>query len=251
MQPDIQLVLLLISIVFFYWAYRRLRLKRLASYKSDFNGKVEVFEKYNGEKVIATDSFPQGISVDDKSISKSYWHKVAQLLLDHCQNKYSPHILFLGLGGNTSSSLVAKSNPKILQTIVEIDPIIILACREFFNLDQIPNLEMIQADAFKLLKQKRPFKQKFDVIVVDIYLGNSATESENSTQLAFIKQLLPYLKDDSLLIFNRPSHNLRAKQANQMLEKNLSRLFQNTQTIYVKDPRRYRNDLVIASHPLS
>ncbi|MFH0937656.1 MAG: methyltransferase domain-containing protein [Candidatus Daviesbacteria bacterium] len=225
-------------------AYWRLRLKRLKSYPSSF-GKIEVFKKYNGEKLLAINTYPQGVSIEQESIKKSYWFAIAQQIVKFCKGKKEPQVLMLGLGANTIPNLIAQQNPKIYQTLVEINYSIIQACQNFFNLNNLPNYQLIQADAFELVKQRGAFKNKFDVIIVDIYIGKPPFVDLKSLEPSFIENLLPHLKPEGMIIFNKPGHTKEARSDSQILKKYLTTLFSKTQLFDINDPRGYKNNLVL------
>src|SRR5579885_3468276 len=81
----------------------RLRIKKLKIYDSPISGPIEIWQKYNGELVMVNKNCHHGISINDKSISKSYWYKVAEEVLNKIQQKKAAQVLILGLGANTSS----------------------------------------------------------------------------------------------------------------------------------------------------
>jgi len=138
MQPDIlQIIIPLLLLPILIWGWWRLRLKRIAGYYSPLLGKIEIFQKYNGEKVLTINSYPQGVSIHDESIKKSYWYAIAQEVLRFTQKRKKPQILMLGLGACTIPNLIAKQDKNIHQTIIEIDKEIIKACHDFFGLGQL------------------------------------------------------------------------------------------------------------------
>lgn len=248
MQPNIfPLAAPLILIPILLFTLWRIGLRKLKTYHSPLLGKIEVLKKYNGEKILTTNSYIQGISTEKESVSQSYWYCVAKQTALLCKDHQHPQILMLGLGANTISNLISKINPHIHQTIVEIDKSIILACKEFFGLDKLPNHKLIQADAFKLVEKKNAFDgKKFDVIIVDIFIGNPPYVSIESNQPTFIEELLPHLKTDGMVIFNRPGHTEQVRSDSQKLEAYLKTLFQKTQMSDVKDPRGFRNTVITA-----
>lgn len=280
---NIQIILPLISIPILLYIYWRIRLIKLAEYTSPLVGKIEVFEKYNKEKVLTINSYPEGVSIEDKSISKSYFYKAAKLVLEHCQNVKKPKVLMLGLGANTISSLIAREKPSISQTIVEYDAQIIQACIDFFNLKSLPNYKLIQADAFKLfdsnpLRHSDPdlsgkesltnvsnnsnelrdlsvedsFKMtKFDAIIVDIFVGTPTLVPHQSNEPDFIEKLTKYLKNDGMIIFNRPGNTETALDGTNKLADYLKTKFKEVKVIYIQDPRRYKNHLIVGNHQLS
>lgn len=223
----------------------RIGLRNLKTYHSKISGKIEIFQKYNGEKVLTINSYPQGISTEKSSIIKSYWHKIAQLTVDFCHLDKNPQVLMLGLGANTIPNLIAQLNPKIKQTLIEIDPLIIAACQEFFNLNNLPNYQLIQTDAYNLAEDKNAFGEKFNVIIVDIFTGKPPFVSLKSNQPPFIEQILPWLKNDGIMIFNRPGHNATSVSDSKKLETYLSTLFKNTEFYTIKDPRGFKNNIIV------
>ena len=243
----LQIVIPLISMVLAGMLWWRLRLKRLRRYISPQLGNIDVFQKYNGEKFLTINSYAQGVSINKPSVKKSYWYSVASSAIRLTRGKKPPQILMLGLGANTISNLIAKINSKVHQVIVEFDEDIIKACKDYFDLDKLPNFEIIQTDAYKLLDQEQAFKQKFDCIIVDIFTGNPPYVSLASNKPTFINKLIPYLKKDGSLIFNRPGHTEEARKDSRRLEENLKLLFKETKILDIKDPRGYRNNVIIAT----
>lgn len=249
-QNFTQLIIFLILIPilsFFYW---RLRLKKIAFYHSPLLGKIEVFQKYNGEKVLTINSYPQGVSIEDKSIAKSYWFKIAEKVCKFCQNKPACrqagiNILMLGLGANTIPNLIASKNPSIHQTIIEIDKEIISACRKYFNLDNLPNYQIIKADAFQILATNSSLPAtNYDAIIVDIFTGEPPYVSLDSNQPNFIEKILPFLKNEGIIVFNRPAHNELSRKGGLELARYLKTLFAKTEILEIKDPRRFKNHLI-------
>lgn len=245
-QNFITVILPIFLIALLLVILRRFRLKKLGSFTSPILGKIEVLQKYNGEKVLTTNSYPQGISIEDASIKKSYWYAIANEAVKFCKQKNNPQVLMLGLGANTIPNLIAKANPKIFQTIVEIDGYIIEACRQFFGLNELPNCRLIQTDAYKLFK-KGDFLGKFDVIIVDIFVGAPPYLDIKSNQPPFIEKIMPSLEKDGMIIFNRPAHNTATRGDGEKLNSYLKTLFDNTKLLDIRDPRRFRNYVIMGS----
>lgn len=241
--PIITILILLIIL----W---RIGLRALKKYHSPTLGEIEVLQKYNGEKLLTINGYAQGISIEKKSLKKSYWYCVANETVKFCRIRKNPRILMLGLGANTISSLIAQQNPKIHQTIVEIDSQIIQACQEYFGLRELPNYCLIQADAYKLVNDKKTFTKKFDAIIVDIYTGKPPFVSLKSNLPNFIEKLLPWLKKEGMIIFNRPAHTKDTRKDSQKLKDYLVTLFIKTEVFDIKDPRGYRNNVIIGTTKL-
>lgn len=252
MQQNFSQLIIAISFIpillFIYW---RIRLKKLKVYQSKILGKIEVFEKYNKERVLTTNSYIQGVSIHDKSIEKSYWFTVAEYATKFCEHKKDPKVLTLGLGANTIPNLIAKLNPKIYQTIIEIDNFITQACQEFFDLDKLPDYQLIQADAYQLFNGKKVPNQPFDAIVVDIFTGEPPYVDLKSNKPNFILKLLPYLKKNGVMVFNRPAHNKKVRAGGQQLKNYLATIFKETEIIDIKDPRGFRNHVILGKEKLT
>lgn len=236
--------LYLFSTIFFT---KRFNTKKLKEYKSSHFKKITVWEKNNGEKLLTTNNFPQGISIDKPNITNSYWYKQIELCEKYCRGKKNLSVLFLGLGAGTGPQLLNLKNPKIKQTIIEFDKKIIEICREFFNLNQLKNSTIINADAYVLIKNQKSFKEKFNVIIVDIFTGEESFKT-SSINTEFIQRLSKLLKNDGVLIFNRLAHRKNLREETEKLKIFLSSIFKQTEKIFIKDPRGYQNELVIAKY---
>lgn len=246
-QNIIQIIIPLLLIPFLLWAYFRLRLKKLAQYKSEKLGQITVIEKYDKEKVLTINYYAQGVSIEKISIKQSYWFKVAQHTVKYCKDKKNPRVLMLGLGANTISNLINRLNPKIHQTIVEFDDKIIQACREYFHLDGLTNYKLIHSDVYKLFNQNKMFDKNFDVIIVDIFTGHAPFVDVKSNEANFIQKVTKHLKKDGTIIFNRPAHDESLREGGLKLKKYLTEFFKNTTLLDIKDPRGYRNNIITAT----
>lgn len=243
-KAPVGFIFVVLLLVFFVWLIRR---KKLKEYHSSFLGLIEVWEKYNGEKVLTINKYPHGISTNLKNVEKSYWYYIAQEALRHIQKKKKPEVLFFGLGANTSSRIIDLENPKVHQTIIEIDKNIVEACKIFFHLDDMKHVTIVQGDAYKLIDSRKDFNNKFDVLVVDIFTGIPPYVSTKTNQPPFVKKILKWSKKDGRVIFNRPANIKKGREDTKKLVIYLRTLFNNVKNVYIKDPRGYQNDIVTAT----
>lgn len=237
------IVIILIGLFFFL---KKNHWKRLRRYESSLSGFVDVYEKLNGEKVLMTNYFVQGVSIEKSSIKKSYWYAVAKYAAIHSSKKKHPEILFIGLGANTSSLLLSQINKSIKQTIVEIDPLVIEACKEYFALDSTPNLAIINKDIYVLLKTKeKDWKGKFDTIVIDTFNAKPPYLLSGSHDPKFLEALYIWLKDDGQFLFNIPikTHGIHVDA----LLSYLKTIFKTVNCRIIRDPRGFRNYVINAS----
>lgn len=237
-------ILLIITVVVLIMILSKIYLRRLKKYDSPLLGSVEVWQRVNGEKILTINKSVQGISIENPSITKSYWYHIAQKALDHCKNRKNPHVLFLGLGANTSSLLISRQDARIHQTIIEIDDAIITACKEFFELDTLENYTLIKGDIHTLITTQKKFAHTFDVIVVDVFSGKPPYVSLETNEMTFVKKIVKWTKKDALLIFNRHADTPTAREIGQKLYKNLVVLSKKTRLEHIKDPRGYENYVI-------
>jgi spermidine synthase len=81
--------------------------------------------------------------------------------------KSMKNILILGVaGGSVIKTLVDEIQFEGKITGVEIDPEIIKIANNYFDLDKIPNLEIVITDAFEFILKTT---KKYDLIVIDIF----------------------------------------------------------------------------------
>jgi len=77
------------------------------------------------------------------------------------------HILVLGVaGGSVIKTLIDEIHYKGKITGVEIDPEIIKIANEYFKLNEILNLEIVNEDAFEFVLKT---KNRYDLIIIDVF----------------------------------------------------------------------------------
>lgn len=122
------------------------------------------------------------------------------------------HILVLGVaGGSVIKTLSEEIKFKGKITGVEIDSEIIKIANSYFQLDQIPNLEVIIDDAFEFVLKT---KEKYDLIIIDIFqdttMPNFLFEEFFQNRTCFL------LKEKGIILFNTmclsEKENLRNKK---------------------------------------
>ncbi|HEY1197036.1 fused MFS/spermidine synthase [Flavobacterium sp.] len=122
------------------------------------------------------------------------------------------HILLLGVaGGSVVKTLVDEINYKGKITGVEIDPEMIQIANQYFNLNQIKQLEVVIDDAFEFVLKT---KDKYNLIIIDIF------EDTNMPNFLFEKffldRICTLLKEDGFILFNTmildEAHNVRNRK---------------------------------------
>lgn len=122
------------------------------------------------------------------------------------------HILVLGVaGGSVIKTLVDEIKYKGKITGVEIDSDIIQIANEYFNLNQIKQLEIIIDDAFEFVLKT---KNQYDLIIIDIF------EDTNMPNFLFERffsdRICSILKNKGFVLFNTmildEAHNIRNRK---------------------------------------
>lgn len=120
------------------------------------------------------------------------------------------NVLLLGVaGGSVVKTLVDEIKFKGEITGVEIDPKVIEIANKYFELDQIPNLNIVIDDAFEFVLKT---KEKYDLIIIDIFQD---TEMPNFLfQDFFINRINFLLKVNGFILFNTMTLNANHKERN-------------------------------------
>lgn len=108
------------------------------------------------------------------------------------------HILVLGVaGGSVIKTLVDEIKFKGKITGVEIDPNIIKIANQYFNLDQVEQLEVIIDDAFEFVLKT---KEKYDLIIIDVF--QDTTMPNFLYETFFTDQVCFLLRSKGVVLFN-------------------------------------------------
>ena len=119
------------------------------------------------------------------------------------------HILVLGVaGGSVIKTLKSEIGYIGKITGVEIDSSIIALANEYFQLDTIPNLEIVIDDAFEFVLKT---KEKYDLIIIDIF--QDTTMPNFLFEEFFINRIGFLLNEKGFILFNtmclKESDNIR------------------------------------------
>lgn len=108
------------------------------------------------------------------------------------------HILVLGVaGGSVIKTLNKEVGYKNKITGVEIDASVIEIANNYFELDKIPNLNIILDDAFEFVLKT---KEKYDLIIIDIFQD---TKMPNFLfERFFANRILEILESNGIFVFN-------------------------------------------------
>lgn len=178
---------------------------------NDFLAGVKVLEeansKFNGKVTVVTDlawgtHIKAGGITQSGGVVTSIW-KTTFKEIPKLQNSKTPNTLVLGVAGGDVLKLIRKNWPKAKITGVDIDPVIVEMGKKHMKLDEI-NAQIIIKDAIdfvKIPKFQNSKTPKFDLIIVDVYLGRDFP-SKFAT-LKFTKKIKSLLARGGIAIFNR------------------------------------------------
>ena len=140
--------------------------------KSAISGQINVV-RFQNKIAVWVDGFEQSGPLVEK-----LWKKALEEITYNANGR----ALIFGLGCGS----VVKVLPSMKVTGVEIDPVMVDIGKRYFNLDRV---KIVIGDATKL-----KFKERFDLIIVDLYIGG---KMENL--------LVPtnFLAKDGVIIYNQ------------------------------------------------
>jgi spermidine synthase len=122
------------------------------------------------------------------------------------------NILVLGVaGGSVIKTLVDEIKFKGKITGVEIDSAVIDIANNHFELDKIPNLEIVIDDAFDYILKT---KLKYDLIIIDVF--EDTTMPNFLFQDFFIQRINSLLNMNGFILFNTMVINKSQEERNQI-----------------------------------
>ncbi|URC11377.1 MULTISPECIES: spermidine synthase [unclassified Flavobacterium] len=122
------------------------------------------------------------------------------------------HILLLGVaGGSVVKTLVDEIQYKGKITGVEIDPEMIKIANEYFNLNEIKQLEVVIDDAFEFVLKT---KNKYNLIIIDIF--EDIKMPNFLFERFFSERICSLLQNHGFVLFNTmildEAHNVRNRK---------------------------------------
>lgn len=229
MFQTILLLTTLIAILLLLYIKSKVQIKVLKKYSSPLSGDI-IIRQYPGNEIsLDFNTYAQGLDPTNPRISSTYWYYMAQKALENITKKENAEVLHFGLGSATTPRIIANALPTTKQTIIEIDPIVITANKEYFHLNEIPNTTVIQADAFTIVNEEKTFTEKFDAIIIDICTGQPPYISYEASEPAFIQKIKEWTKPGGVLVFNRwidtEENREDAKKTSGLLNKNIQKCY--------------------------
>jgi SAM-dependent methyltransferase len=146
--------------------------------------------------------------------------------------------LLLGLGGGTVARLLARRCPSVEIVGIERDATVLATARADFDLDAVPQLAPVEADAFQWVQTHAELEaSRYDLICLDLFEGGRLAPGALATP--FLRALAGLLAPGGVLTMNLME---TARTADQLHR--LRRVFA------VERELRLRGNLIIHARPL-
>ena len=140
--------------------------------------------------------------------------------------------LILGLGGGSAAKLVRKFWTEAKITGVDLDPVMIDLGKKYLGLDKL-GVDIKIGDAVDFVKksqiQNSKSKLKYDLILVDLYVGDEFPEKFETE--VFLKLTLKPLTDGGIVVFNRLYYGEKRAEAMRFL-KTLEKVYKKVDVVY-------------------
>jgi spermidine synthase len=186
--------------------------------QSPISGEIKVIQ-LGTERRLVVGGLTQSINFDAPDVDERIWGKI----VGEVQNsKFKvQNSLILGLGGGTIAHLLTQKCGPIPIDAVEVDPAIVTIGKKYFDLDKLPNLNIIIADAIEFVRNQaitpkplaplgfRASNQQYSLVIVDLYCGEKYPPGAESN--SFFAGLKALLHPKGVVLVNRVSTKEDAK----------------------------------------
>ena len=193
--------------------------KVIEEVRSALNGKIEV---------VRSVGFGTYIKVEGLTQSGGVVYEVWQSTLKKVKGKKLDiqRSLILGLGGGSAAKLVKKYWREAKITGEDIDPVMVRLGEKYLDLKDV---EIRVEDAEKFIGREVAAGTKYDLILIDMYIGDTVPEKFQSDK--FIKTIHTMLGQGGVAIFNRLYFGEKRSEAVKFGNK-LEKAFLNVEYVY-------------------
>ncbi|MEA3355240.1 MAG: fused MFS/spermidine synthase [Patescibacteria group bacterium] len=199
---------------FKYWWRNFTQKEVLKEINSPINGLIQIIKVFDKPRLMI------GGMIQSGGLVKKIWEKaINKIVKDDLKVK---NALIIGLGCGDCAFQIQKNFPKAKMTGVEIDKYVVESAKCFFDLAKVKKLKISIADGVKFVdkKVKLKSKEKFDLIIVDVYLGQEMPKSFKTKK--FFKNLKKLMLKDGVVIINHlffKDYKKKAKKTIETLDK--------------------------------
>ncbi len=199
-----------------------------------YNEKIEIV-KILGTTKLRTYGGTQSVTYNSILSKSGYWKLAAEIIASKAPR--AQNILFLGFGGGTAVYFVSKALPQARLVCVEIDAVVIDLAKQYFQIDKINNIQLVNADGFKFIEGP----EKYDVIFADMFKGDYFVEIPNIDK--FLNDLKNSTNLNGLVLFNYTFKKNDSVNLNAFIEK-IKGIFGNAEFSLVSGAGEINNYLI-------
>ncbi len=195
--------------------------KILEEVESPINGKLTVVRD------LAWGTYIKGGGLTQSGgVMYSVWKKTLKLITNYQLS--INNCLILGLGGGDAARLVKKYWPAAKIVGVDLDPIIVELGKKYLRLDEEQVQVQVQ-DAYKYCKQEVKSNKRYDLVCVDVYVGDTVPAKFNNEE--FLKLILKLLVPSGIAVFNQLYFDEKRRESLKF-QKKLEKIFAKVTPIY-------------------
>jgi spermidine synthase len=168
-------------------------IKILEEVISPQNGKITVVRSLVFGKYLQVGGLTQS-----GGIIKTIW--TTSLKAVRRKNRGIKSCLILGLGGGSIVEVLRKLWPDVRITAVDIDPVMVELGKKHLELtEKLAKIEI--ADAYEFTQKTAKNSKKFDLVCVDLYIGDEFPAKFESGE--FLRVVKKILTKGGIVVFNR------------------------------------------------
>jgi len=191
----------------------------LEKISSPLNGEISVREDLFGKRELMIGGVAQS-GAPEKKLWSQLFRGPSSFKVQNC--------LILGLGGGTAAKLLSAKFPQAKITGIEIDPKVIELGKKYFGLGEIPNLKIMVGDAINLIQSTEHRVQSFDLVIVDLYIGQDFPPGAQNE--AFLGKVASLVNKGGRVIFNCLYYNRHHQKLADQLVGKLTPIFPRLET---------------------
>jgi spermidine synthase len=190
--------------------------------ESSINGNIKVVKSLGLGVYIQVEGLTQS-----GGVVEDVWQQTLKKVKKDCTKLLKiKNVLILGFGGGSAAMLVKKYWPNANIKGVDIDPVMVDLGKKHLGLK---NVNVSIKDAEEFIEDSLKNNKKFDLILVDTYLGESFPVRFEKDD--FIKLVKRSLSNGGVAVFNRLYWDEKRKLAHRFEEK-LERIFEKVERFY-------------------
>ncbi len=167
--------------------------KVLEERKSKYNGDLRVVKTFGMGTYIQAGGLTQSGGIVE-TIWKQTFRKItsSKITINNC--------LILGLGGGTVAKLIRKKYKDAKITGIDIDSVMVSLGKKYLELDS-QKVKIVIGDVSNIPNLSNFPKQKFDLIIVDLYNGDEFPDKFEKEEFTLLVKYL--LSKSGTVVFNR------------------------------------------------